>query len=142
MAQTPKKAAVAPVFGFTSKGCRPRLRSSQGSFAAKSYRGPLGGSDIGQPPRVGSMGIAMKKVGFTLAAVLALGGSAYAADMKMPLKAVAPPVVVSPWDFAFGAAITNDYRFRGIAQSNRQPSVSAYFEPRYNVHDSLQLYAG
>ena len=87
------------------------------------------------------MGIAMKKVGLTIAAVLALGGSAYAADMKMPVKAVAP-VVVSPWDFAFGASITNDYRFRGIAQSNRQPSVAAYFEPRYNVSDTLQLYAG
>jgi hypothetical protein len=87
------------------------------------------------------MGIAMKKVGLTIAAVLTLGGSAYAADMKMPVKAVAP-VVVSPWDFAFGASITNDYRFRGIAQSNRQPSVAAYFEPRYNVNDSLQLYAG
>ena len=87
------------------------------------------------------MGIRMKKVGLTIAAVLALGGSAYAADLKMPVKAVAP-VVVSPWDFAFGASITNDYRFRGIAQSNRQPSVAAYFEPRYNVNDSLQLYAG
>ncbi len=49
---------------------------------------------------------------------------------------------MSPWDFAFGASITNDYRFRGIAQSNRQPSVAAYFEPRYNVSDTLQLYAG
>jgi hypothetical protein len=84
----------------------------------------------------------MNKLGLTVAAVLALGGSAYAADMKMPVKAVAPPVVVSPWDFAFGASITNDYRFRGIAQSNRNPSVAAYFEPRYNVSDTLQLYAG
>jgi hypothetical protein len=88
------------------------------------------------------MGIAMKKVGLTIAAVLALGGSAYAADMKLPVKAVAPPVVVSPWDFAFGASISSDYRFRGIAQSNRHPSVAAYFEPRYNINDSLQLYAG
>jgi hypothetical protein len=88
------------------------------------------------------MGIAMKKVGLTIAAVLAFGGSAYAADMRMPVKAVAPPVVVSPWDFAFGASVTNDYRFRGIAQSNRHPSVAAYFEPRYNVSDTLQLYAG
>jgi Bacterial protein of unknown function (Gcw_chp) len=87
------------------------------------------------------MGIAMKKAGLTIAAVLTLGGSAYAADLKMPVKAVAP-VVVSPWDFAFGASITNDYRFRGIAQSNRHPSVAAYFEPRYNVSDTLQLYAG
>jgi hypothetical protein len=88
------------------------------------------------------MGIAMKKVGLTIAAVLAFGGSAYAADMRMPVKAVAPPVVVSPWDFAFGASVTNDYRFRGIAQSNRNPSVAAYFEPRYNINDTLQLYAG
>jgi hypothetical protein len=88
------------------------------------------------------MGIAMKKLGLTLAALLALGGSAYAADIKMPRKAVAPPVIVSPWDFAFGASITNDYRFRGIAQSNRQPSIAAYFEPRYNVSDTLQLYLG
>ena len=84
----------------------------------------------------------MKKLGLTIAAVLALGTSAYAADMKMPLKAPPVPVVVSPWDFAFGASITNDYRFRGVAQSNRQPSVAAYFEPRYNINNSLQLYAG
>jgi hypothetical protein len=88
------------------------------------------------------MGIAMKKFGLTIAAALALGSSAYAADMRMPVKAVAPPVIVSPWDFAFGASITNDYRFRGIAQSNRNPSVAAYFEPRYNVSETLQLYAG
>ena len=84
----------------------------------------------------------MKTIGLTLAAVVALGGSALAADMRMPLKAPPAPVIVSPWDFAFGASITNDYRFRGIAQSNRQPSVAAYFEPRYNINDSLQLYVG
>src|SRR5690242_6436123 len=98
MAQTPKKAAVAPVFGFSPRPYRLRLHASQ--VCGDSYEGPLGGSDTGQPPRVGSMGIAMKKVGFTIAAVLALGGSAYAADLRMPVKAVAPPVVVSPWDFA------------------------------------------
>ena len=32
--------------------------------------------------------------------------------------------------------------FRGITQSNHKPSVSAYFEPRYNVTKDLQLYAG
>lgn len=86
----------------------------------------------------------MKKFGYTVAALIALTGSAYAADMRarMPLKAPVAPVVISPWDFAFGASITNDYRFRGISQSNRNPSVAAYFEPRYNVNDSLQLYAG
>ncbi len=85
----------------------------------------------------------MKKI-LTIAAVLALGaGAAQAADLgKVYTKAPPPPVVVSPWDFAFGAGIASDYIFRGITQSNHKPSVSAYFEPRYNVNDSLQLYAG
>jgi uncharacterized protein (TIGR02001 family) len=50
--------------------------------------------------------------------------------------------VVSPWDIAFGSALMSDYNFRGITQSNHKPSVAAYFEPRYNINDSLQLYAG
>jgi len=84
----------------------------------------------------------MKKFVMSVAAVLALTGAASAADM--PVKAVkAPaPVVVSPWDIAFGAAIMNDYVFRGVTQSNHQPSVAAYFEPRYNVNENLQLYIG
>lgn len=83
----------------------------------------------------------MKKLGTSLVALMALTGSSFAADM--PVKAVkAPPVVVSPWDIAFGAALMNDYIFRGITQSNHKPSVAAYFEARYNVNDSLQLYIG
>jgi Bacterial protein of unknown function (Gcw_chp) len=77
------------------------------------------------------------------AAALALGCSTVsglAADLKMPTKA--PPVVVSPWDIAFGSAIMSDYNFRGITQSNHKPSVAAYFEPRYNINDSLQAYVG
>jgi uncharacterized protein (TIGR02001 family) len=77
------------------------------------------------------------------AAALALGcstASGLAADLKMPTKA--PPVVVSPWDIAFGSAIMSDYNFRGITQSNHKPSVAAYFEPRYNINDSLQAYVG
>jgi Bacterial protein of unknown function (Gcw_chp) len=77
------------------------------------------------------------------AAALALGCSTVsglAADLKMPTKA--PPVVVSPWDIAFGSALMSDYNFRGITQSNHKPSVAAYFEPRYNFNDSLQAYAG
>jgi uncharacterized protein (TIGR02001 family) len=35
-----------------------------------------------------------------------------------------------------------DYIWRGITQSNHKPSVTAYFEPRYNVNSNLQLYAG
>jgi Bacterial protein of unknown function (Gcw_chp) len=68
--------------------------------------------------------------------------SASAADLNFPTKAPAAPAVVSPWDIAFGAAVMTDYNFRGITQSNHKPSVAAYFEPRYNINDSLQLYAG
>ena len=34
----------------------------------------------------------------------------------------------------------SDYNFRGISQSNRGPSVTAYSEIRYNVNSSFQLY--
>jgi uncharacterized protein (TIGR02001 family) len=89
------------------------------------------------------MGIVMKKMALSFAAVLALGaGSAVAADMPAKVYTKAPAVVVSPWDVAFGAGITNDYLFRGVTQSNHKPSVSAYFEPRYNINPNLQLYAG
>jgi uncharacterized protein (TIGR02001 family) len=68
--------------------------------------------------------------------------SASAADLKLPAKAPPAPAVVSPWDIAFGAAVMSDYNFRGITQSNHKPSVAAYFEPRYNINDNLQAYAG
>ena len=62
----------------------------------------------------------------------------------MPTKApaVAPAPPPSPWDIAFGAAIMNDYIFRGVTQSGHKPSVAAYFEPRYNINSNWQLYAG
>jgi uncharacterized protein (TIGR02001 family) len=83
----------------------------------------------------------MKRI-VLVAAVLAMAGSAFAADM--PLKAVKapPPAPFDPWDIAFGAGVMNDYIFRGVTQSNHQPSVTAYFEPRYNVNKDLQLYIG
>ena len=59
------------------------------------------------------------------------------------MKAVkAPTPAFDPWDIAFGGAVMSDYVFRGITQSNHQPSVAAYFEPRYNVNKDLQLYIG
>ncbi len=85
----------------------------------------------------------MKKVVLSVVAALALSAtSAFAADM--PAKAVkampAPPP--SPWDLAFGSALMTDYVWRGVTQSGHRPSVAAYFEPRYNINDSWQLYAG
>jgi len=83
----------------------------------------------------------MKKI-VLVAALLAMTGSAFAADM--PLKAIKapPPAPFDPWDIAFGGAVMSDYIFRGVTQSNHQPSVAAYFEPRYNVNKDLQLYIG
>ncbi len=84
----------------------------------------------------------MKKVVLTTLATIALSASsALAADL--PVKA--RPVVAPPppaWDLAFGGSIASDYVFRGITQSNRKPSVGAYFEPRYNLNADWQLYAG
>jgi uncharacterized protein (TIGR02001 family) len=88
------------------------------------------------------MGIVMKKLVLAAAALAVTAGSAFAADM--PLKAVKapPPAAFDPWDLAFGSAIMSDYIFRGITQSNHNPSVAAYFEPRYNINKDLQLYVG
>jgi uncharacterized protein (TIGR02001 family) len=88
------------------------------------------------------MGIVMKKMVLAAAMIAVTAGSAFAADM--PLKAVKapPPAAFDPWDIAFGSAIMNDYVFRGITQSNHNPSAAAYFEPRYNVNKDLQLYIG
>lgn len=83
----------------------------------------------------------MKKL-ILAATVLAMtAGSALAADMPVKAKAP-PPAPFDPWDFAFGSAIMNDYVFRGITQSNHKPSVSVYFEPRYNVTKDFQIYVG
>jgi uncharacterized protein (TIGR02001 family) len=83
----------------------------------------------------------MKKLLLSTIVLAGLTTSAFAADMavKAPKPIEAAP---SPWDIAFGAAVMNDYIFRGITQSNHKPSVAAYFEPRYNINKNLQLYVG
>jgi hypothetical protein len=82
----------------------------------------------------------VKRLILSAATALALAPSAPAADIGMVTKALPPSP--SPWDLAFGAGIESDYVFRGITQSNRKPSVTAYLEPRYNASKDLQLYAG
>ena len=83
----------------------------------------------------------MKKLVLSVVAAVAIATPAIAADKRV-MKAPPPPPPVSPWDIAFGAGFTSDYIFRGITQSNHNPSVNAYFEPRYNVNPYLQLYTG
>ncbi|MBE0704191.1 MAG: hypothetical protein IH582_13655, partial [Afipia sp.] len=68
------------------------------------------------------------------AVVVSLLGAQAAVAADLPVKALKAPAVTAfdPWDIAFGAGVMNDYVFRGITQSNHKPSVTAYFEPRYN----------
>ena len=86
----------------------------------------------------------MKKVVLSIAAALAVSvaASALAADMPAKAPKVAPAAAPSPWDIAFGAAVMNDYNFRGISQSAHGPAGFAYFEPRYNITPDVQVYGG
>ena len=88
------------------------------------------------------MGIVMKKLALLATALAMISGSALAADMAVKAVKAPPPAPFDPWDIAFGGGIMNDYIFRGVTQSNHKPSVTAYFEPRYNVNKDLQLYIG
>lgn len=85
-------------------------------------------------------GFKMKKVAWSLLTAVVIATPAFAADLKMLTKAPPPPP--SPWDLAFGDAVMTDYEWRGITQSAHKPSVTAYFEPRYNFNSSLQGYIG
>ncbi len=81
----------------------------------------------------------MKKLIVSMVAAATLcSGAALAADI--PVKARPAPAPASPWDWAFGGATMSDYNFRGISQSNRGPSVTAYSETRYNVNSAVQFY--
>src|SRR3569833_3092350 len=85
-----------------------------------------------------------KKEAKSVAAALGLmaAAPAFAADMPVKAKKVAVVEAPSPWDIAVGGAIMNDYVWRGVTQSGHKPSVTAYFEPRYNIDANWQLYAG
>src|SRR6266478_370203 len=116
------------------------VRDCSGVFRLQS-----GGVLGGHWNRAGSrnvMGIFMKKLALLATTLALVSGGALAADI--PLKALkAPPApAFEPWDIAFGGGVLSDYVFRGVTQSNHQPSVTAYFEPRYNVNKDVQLYIG
>jgi hypothetical protein len=88
------------------------------------------------------MGNVMKKLALLATALALVSGSALSADLRVKAVKAPPPPAFDPWDIAFGAAIMNDYVFRGVTQSNHKPSVAVYFEPRYNINKDLQLYLG
>jgi len=82
----------------------------------------------------------MKKLMMSVAAAAMLGAMpALAADLR---PVAPPPPPPSPWDIAFGGAMMTDYNFRGISQSNKGSSVTAYAETRYTVSPNWQYYAG
>jgi uncharacterized protein (TIGR02001 family) len=84
----------------------------------------------------------MNKISLAAAVLAISAGSAFAGDLPSSKAAPVAPVVASPWDFDIGATLTSDYLFRGITQSNHQPSVWGRAELRYNATDAWQLYAG
>ncbi|CAL79772.1 conserved hypothetical protein [Bradyrhizobium sp. ORS 278] len=84
----------------------------------------------------------MKKLALLATALAMFSGSASAADMAVKALKAPPAPAFDPWDIAFGGGIVSDYVFRGITQSNHKPSVTAYFEPRFNVNKDLQFYVG
>lgn len=85
----------------------------------------------------------MNKISIAAAVLAISAGSAFAGDLPSSKSApIAPVVTVSPWDFDIGATLTSDYLFRGITQSNHQPSVWGRAELRYNVNPNWQFYIG
>lgn len=84
----------------------------------------------------------MKKVVLSVVAALAVTAAvpAFAADMPVKAKMMAPAPAPSPWDIAFGTAFTTDYELRGITQSNHLPAVQGYTELDYTVAPWLTLY--
>ncbi|MGV3632991.1 MAG: TorF family putative porin, partial [Pseudorhodoplanes sp.] len=77
-----------------------------------------------------------------VAAAVVTGAPALAADLKPVYKAAPAPVAFNPWDVAVGGALMTDYNFRGISQSARSPSGTAYFEGRFKPVKDLEFYAG
>ncbi|HEY8579614.1 MAG TPA: TorF family putative porin [Beijerinckiaceae bacterium] len=75
-------------------------------------------------------------------ATLAMSVPAAAADLITKAPPPEPVAVVSPFDYAFGGKIMSDYNFRGISQSDRGPSATAYAEGRYNFNETVQVYGG
>jgi uncharacterized protein (TIGR02001 family) len=75
----------------------------------------------------------MKKFALAACAAFTLAAApAYAADMAVKAKPMAAPPPPPAWDVAFGGAVMSDYNFRGISQSNKGASATAYAELQWN----------
>lgn len=78
----------------------------------------------------------VKKHLFALGLVAAISAPAMAADD------VLPPSDTSPFSITGSAALTTEYFFRGVSQSNDSPSVSAGLNANYKFVDWLTATAG
>ncbi len=76
-----------------------------------------------------------------VAAAVVTAAPALAADIAPVYKAPPAPVAINPWNIAVGGSVMTDYNFRGISQSDRGPSVGAYFEGQYKASDAVTFYA-
>ncbi len=83
----------------------------------------------------------MRKLTTLSALVLLLASSATAIADETPSTKDKPAPANPDFDIAFGGGIASDYVFRGISQSARWPSGSAYTEFRYNYRSDLQFYS-
>lgn len=73
---------------------------------------------------------ALLAAGMSLATVAPLGVASAADLAAMPVKAVAPAPATPDFDVAFGAKFATDYIFRGITQTDGNPTVQGYAEVR------------
>jgi uncharacterized protein (TIGR02001 family) len=71
-----------------------------------------------------------KTVGAVGVALMSFAGTALASD-------ITPPPEGRTFEWSVNAAITSDYVFRGVSQSDSDPAVSAGFDASYGI-----LYAG
>lgn len=80
----------------------------------------------------------------SVVAALAIAGAAPAMAADMPVKAAPAPVAEppSPFDVSFGVAFANDYRLRGLSQTDKNPTIQGYFEGTWAATNWLTLYAG
>ncbi len=85
-----------------------------------------------------------KKFVLSVVTALAICGAAPAFAADVPVKAEPAPMAepALPIDVSFGVAFTNDYRLRGLSQTDKDPAIQGYFEGTWAATDWLTLYAG
>lgn len=74
--------------------------------------------------------------------LFALGLAVVMASPAMAADDIMPPVADSPFSITGNAALTTEYFFRGVSQSNDSPAVSAGLNANYKFSDMITATAG